>query len=343
MSLDNFSRRCESVSRLSQVLARTCPLEPPRPSAPEGEIPTTRRTQHGLDVGAAAYLFTPGSSLMKTSVLALLAAAFALGPSCATATTMLGEGVSSDVNAVPPVTQSYSTYTAADLATPHTVSSSVVAYGSSSNGSITGMAGSFNMLAYSHADNPFTNGCTTCGTLVSQQHDNGGFTDAIHLTSATLAVGTPVDLHVTMNIASSVTSSQAQSLYLDSSYVVQFMVSNFANSVSLFDDGPGYGTEVHSGVLHTFVGQTIDLTSSFAFFTYAEYLDQTVRTIQANLESSFYVDSLDPAVTVAADSMHDYATPVSAVPEPSPVMLLLAGLVAVGGLSSFRRNAANGK
>jgi hypothetical protein len=246
----------------------------------------------------------------------------------------LGIGASAGVNAVyPGDSDSYSSFDPAQVAVTHSVSSSVTGYGSASNGSMQGTAGHFSMQAYSLAVDPLAHGCSQCGTLVSQQTDSGGFTDSLLLSSATLATGTPVDLLFTMNLSQSFSASQAQSVYLRAGYQAQLIVSDAHQSASLFDDGPGGYPDVFSIVLHTAVGQTVSMNGATQIGTYAEYIDQTARSITEWASVDFHADALTAGVVLSSVSGHDYAAPP--VPEPAAWLMMALGLP----LLALRRRA----
>ncbi len=264
---------------------------------------------------------------MKTIFVPLAGVAVALAAMASANAATFGEGTSSGIDVAPPGdVQTYSTSNAADVAALHSVSSTTSAYGSSSQGSIDGMAGSFVMQASTQVVDPTPHGCLGCVPLVSQTTDNGGFTDTLHLTSATLADGTPVDLQVSMALTHSDSSSEPYSLYLKGGYLSSFIV----GALGLSDDGAGPGPDVDVGVVHTFVGQTINLSGAMLLGTYAEFLDQDARTIQWQATTRYFVDSLTGGVSISSDSGHDYATSaVSPVPEPQEWALLLAGAAAI--------------
>jgi hypothetical protein len=278
---------------------------------------------------------------MKSLVRPLVAAGLAIaaatsahgGPS-------LGAGSQAGIDAAPPGdVQTYSTFNPSDVATSHSLTTSSSAFGSAANGSLVASAGSMTMHSYSSVVNPNANGCS-CSLLVAQQDDKASFTDRVVLSSATLAVGTPVDLLVSMVSHDSFSSSQPTSLYLKAGYLADFIV----GAVSLYANDPVQFPNLGSAVLHAFVGESIDLSASMELGTYAEYIDATARSISGDATTQFHLDPLSGGVTVVSDSGHDYATAaVSAVPEPSELALLLAGFAAIGGVGTLRRRAANGR
>lgn len=253
----------------------------------------------------------------------------------------LGMGASAGVNAVyPGDSHSYSTFDPVQVASLHTVSSSITGFGSASNGWMQGTAGHFVMQAYSLAVDPLANGCSNCGTLVSQQTDSGGFTDALLLSSTTLAVGAPVDLLFTMALSRSFSASQALSNVLTAGYQAQLIASDAHHSVSLFDDGAGGYPDGFSIVLHSTVGQTVSLNSSTQIGTYAEYIDQTARSVTEQVSVDFHVDALTAGVTLSSASGHDYAAPP--VPEPAAWLLLGLGLPLLAARRGMGRQRADG-
>jgi hypothetical protein len=235
----------------------------------------------------------------------------------------LGIGASAGVNAVyPGDSHSYNTVDPAQVASPHSVSSSINGYGSASSGSMTGTAGHFSMQASSLAVDPLANGCPNCGTLVSQQLDQGGFTDTLLVGSATLSLSTPVDLLLTMTLSQTFSASQALSNYLTAGYQAQLYAFETNQTVFLFTDGPGGNPDVFSIVLHSAVGHTVNLNSSAQAGTYAEYFDQTARSVSEQVDVDFYIDAITAGATLSSVSGHDYAAP----PVPEPAVWLLLGL-----------------
>jgi hypothetical protein len=275
---------------------------------------------------------------MKTPFLSMALLSVALAAASGAHAATFGAGSSAGINALPSGdVKTYSTLDPAQLVATHTLNTASSGYGSTASGNVIATTGSATMHSFSSVVDPFANGCSNCGLLVAQQSDNAGFSDRIVLSSATLAVGTPVDLEVSMATQHSFSSSQALSLYLTAGFQSQFIV----GGVSLYYNDPLQFPNVASGVLHTFIGQTIDLSAETILGTYAEYIDSTARSVTGDASAQFYIDPLEGGVTVSSDSGHDYATAaVAAVPEPSQLALLLAGFAAIGGVRQFRRNAS---
>ena len=251
--------------------------------------------------------------------------------------------VTSNVASASPVTQNYSTTSPIDLATTHTLSTTVTSYGSTANGWAEGGAGVIRMDASVHVEAAV--GYVPQGYFLQQsaQSSGIGITDQLHVNSTVLAVGTPVDLTVTLSFAQTVTLSESASMYLGGGYFATY-AANASNGDSVYltangqDDVNATGS---SAILHTFVGQYINLTESMSGGASATYIDGVVRNGHADASHSahFYVDSLTGGVDLSADSGHDYATSASPVPEPSPTALLLAGAGLIGWISRRRAQA----
>jgi hypothetical protein len=237
--------------------------------------------------------------------------------------------VTSNVASSSPVTLNYTTSTAADLATTHTLGTTLTSYGSFANGWAEGGAGVIRMDGFVHVEAAV--GYVPPGYFLQQagQSSGIGITDQIHVNSATLAAGTPVDLTVTLSFAQTVTLSEPASMYLGGGYFASY-AANAGNGDSVYltangqDDVNATGS---SAILHTFVGQYINLAESMSGGVNATYIDGVVRNGHADASHSahFYVDSMTSGVDLSADSGHDYTGGLSPVPEPSKTALMLAG------------------
>jgi len=251
--------------------------------------------------------------------------------------------VTSNVASSSPSTQNYSTATAADLATTHTLSTTVTSYGSFANGWAEGGAGVIRMDGFVHVEAAV--GYVAPGYFLQQagQSSGIGITDLIHVNSTTLAAGTPVDLMTTLSFAQIVTLSEPTSMYLTGGYFATY-AANASNGTSVYltangqDDVNATGS---SAILHTFVGQYINLAESMSGGVSATYIDGVVRNGHADASHSahFYVDSMTSGVDLSADSGHDYTSSVSSVPEPSSTALMLAGAGLLGWVARRRGHA----
>jgi hypothetical protein len=248
--------------------------------------------------------------------------------------------VTSNVASGSPVTQNYSTATSADLATTHTLSTTVTSYGSSASGWAEGGAGVIRMDGSVHVEAAV--GYVSQGYFLQQSAQNSGvgITDQIHVNSTTLAVGTPVSLMVTLSFAQTITLSEPASMYLGGGYFATY-AANASNGDSVYLTANGQDNVNATGssaILHTFVGQYINLVESMSGGVSATYIDGVVRNGHADASHSahFYVDSVTSGVNLSADSGHDYMTSTSSVPEPSSMALLLAGAGLIGWVTRRR-------
>lgn len=276
----------------------------------------------------------------RSRALQALAAAALCSSGIAAHAAGMNMAVTSNVASSSPVTQNYSTATAADLATTQTLSTTVTSYGSFAYGWAEGGAGVIRMDGTVHVVAAV--GYVPQGYFLqeAQQNSGVGITDQIHVNSTTLAAGTPVDLTVTLSFAQIVALSEPTSLYLAGGYFATY-AANAGNGTSVYLTANGQDNVNATGssaVLHTFVGQYINLAESMSGGVRATYIDGVVRTGHADASHSahFYVDSLTSDVTLSADSGHDYMSSVSSVPEPSSAALLLAGVGLIGWVARRR-------
>src|SRR5450432_39530 len=236
-------------------------------------------------------------------------------------------GLTSDVNIVPgPDIETFHTSVAAQLASTHVVTSTRSGFGSTSSGSTDASAGLISMHSSSNAVDPVAHGyVTTEDMMVTQQHDTATLTETLQVLSTTLALNAPVDLLFSLSFAQTVTSSEPLSGFMTAGYQAALSASD-----QLVDGLQLNSTALTTGILHTFVGQTINLSQTMFGGTDAEFFDATARSVEADATGHFYIDSLTSGVTLAAQSGHDYATPMAApVPEPSSLALLSGGLLLV--------------
>lgn len=273
--------------------------------------------------------YLPRHRVLRT----LIAAAVCSGALAAHAASMNIVTTSSLASGLPS-TQNYSTSTSADLATTHVISTTLTSYGSSASGWAEAGAGVIRMDGSVHVVQAV--GYVSSGNFYQQggQQSGAGIIDQVHVNSTTLANGTPVDLLLTLSFAQIVTLSEAASLYLGGGYYATY-AANAGNGTSAYLTANGIDNVNATGasaVLHTFVGQYINLAESMSGGVGAVYIDGVERSGHADATHSahFFVDSLTDGVSLSADSGHDYATSVSSVPEPSSVALMLAGAGLIG-------------
>jgi hypothetical protein len=236
-------------------------------------------------------------------------------------------GLTSDVNIAPGSDiETFHTLVAAQLALPHVVTSTRSGFGSTSSGSTEVSAGLISMNASSNAADPVAHGYVTNQDLmVTQQTDTATLTETLQVLSTTLALNAPVDLLFTLSFAQAVTSSEPLSGFMTAGYQAALSAND-----QLIDGLQLNSTALTTGILHTFVGQTIDLSQTMFGGTDAEFFDATERSVEADATGHFYIDTLTSGVTLAAESGHDYATPTAApVPEPSSLALLSGGMLLV--------------
>ena len=276
----------------------------------------------------------PRFGLRAVHTLHVIAAAALCSSAVAAHAAGMNMVVTSNVASSSPVTQNYSTTTASDLATTHTLATTSTSYGSNANGWAEGGAGVIRMDSAVHVEAAV--GYVPQGYFLqeAQQNSGVGITDQIHVNSTTLALGTAVDLTVTLSFAQIVSLSEPASLYLAGGYFATYQA-NAGNGTSVYLTANGQDNMNATGssaILHTFVGQYINLAESMSGGVRATYIDGVVRSGHADASHSahFYVDSLTDGVTLSADSGHDYASSVTTVPEPSSTALMIAGAGLIG-------------
>ncbi len=271
-----------------------------------------------------------------------LLAAMLCGGACSAHAATLNVTATANMASGLPDTQTYTTAVAADLFATHTVSTSIVSFGSSASGWAEGGAGVIRMDALVHVVNAANFGYQPQGNFIQSggQNNSVGLTEQLIVNSATLPAGTPVDLLFTLSFAQTVTLSQAASMYLGGGYYAAFAANpQYGVAVNLVangvDDVNATGSSV---VMHTLVGGYINVTESMSGGVGATYFDSTERSGEADASHSahFYVDALTAGVSIGSESGHDYST-ASSVPEPGAAALFMSGLACLGGLVRRRR------
>ncbi|WP_082580450.1 PEP-CTERM sorting domain-containing protein [Pelomonas sp. Root1444] len=199
------------------------------------------------------------------------------------------------------------------------------------------------------------------GTPVAAGGFSGRFEDAVLLSSATLAAGTPVqfvytvDLHATSNGAGHA-GPQFSGYDSGSFYFHYFLRSSSGGAAidtmyhypnGLYQKVPGSSFRFPitvSGVIGEVVafGAEISLGADDRAGWYGDgagnlswYGDVQETHLDASNTARFYLDAFTPGLDLLAESGHNYAT--SAVPEPGSWILLALGLGTLGGI--MRRQA----
>ncbi len=158
-----------------------------------------------------------------TTVMTVAALATSLAATHASAAS-LSVSVATGVNYAPPgTTDGFSSNLAADLATPHMVSSSADAYGSSTSGWAESEAGLIRMYATAHVVDPYANGLPSNvdSRINAQANELSVITETVQVTSNTLAAGAPVDLLFGLSFSQTLTASEPLSSFLDGGFSLE--------------------------------------------------------------------------------------------------------------------------
>jgi PEP-CTERM motif len=275
---------------------------------------------------------------MKTKAISLLALASLAACAASAATLDMSAGSSSTGG---PVVNSLSLPNYNGSA--HTVSSTVNAQGIA-DGWITAAPGNFQSLAHVHVGNPLEN---------AQQNNSATVLDRLFVSSATLPLGTPVDLSLSMSLGGFTTyfespvPSSGANIYLDGGYAAYLeansTLTNHQTAFSLITDingaPSGISSATASGVLHSAVGAEVGFYQKVFLNNMAFFIDGQTRDMKLDFSNGFhfFADSLNPAVTLSSQTGHNYS--ITAVPEPGSVPMWLAGVGALGWLVRRRRES----
>jgi hypothetical protein len=174
------------------------------------------------------------------------------------------------------------------------------------------------------------------------ERNYAGVVDLLHVTSATLPVGTPVDL--SMNLAFNITyTSNGLTNNMPVGVNATFSANDGSHSAALHTDGPtqangwwGSGGDVVSTVFTTRVGADVALDQRLAIDGQVSFVSGYGQhlTLDASHTALYFVDA--PAgVFLTSATGHNYNSNAAAVPEPASTTLLLAGMLWL----KFRRKA----
>jgi len=213
--------------------------------------------------------------------------------------------------------------------------------GGQSDGWIAAAAGSFHSLAHAHVGAP--------GETASQSN-HAGVIDQLFVNSASLALGTPVDLSFSMmydgftSYLQSPDPINGPNMYIVAILEMSLAANSTKTSHQLYlplisNNGLPNGASAQSisGVLHSVVGDTINFQQLLTLGAGAQFFDGETRDVTADFSNTFqfFADSLNPAVTLSSQTGHDYS--ISAVPEPGSAPMLVAGCGLLGWLVRRRR------
>jgi len=170
-----------------------------------------------------------------------------------------------------------------------------------------------------------------------QAYNYAGILDSVHVSSATLAVGTPVDLQLNLAFTIGFASSGLTN-FMPVSVGASFGANDGTHSAYMSTDGPtqpngwwGSVPDTVSAVLHTTVGADVALDQRLSISGQVSFVDGYGQqlTIDASHTARYFVDA--PAdVLLTSATGHAYAS-LSPVPEPGSAALLLAGTALLAG------------
>jgi hypothetical protein len=183
---------------------------------------------------------------------------------------------------------------------------------------------------------------TATDSALVAERNYAGVVDVLHVSSATLAPGTPVTL--TLNMAFTIGYSfDGPTLYMPVGINSTASLNDGTNYGVVQSDGPaqangwGQGVDVTSLLFPTTVGADVTLDQRLSIDGSVGYVAGFGQklTIDASHTALYFVDAPAGVVLTSATG-HEYAL-AAAVPEPASVALLLAGACLLVGV---RRRAA---
>ena len=164
---------------------------------------------------------------------------------------------------------------------------------------------------------------------------SGIWDDSLVVTSATLAVGTPVDLLFTLTVNGTLSCTGTGSTVSD---IASFGAGN--NSITLSSQTCNSVLKGTQGFVEsTTVGADLQIQGQLAAVAGASGFNPDFSASTATVDppsSDFFIDSLTPGATYTTGSGNTYFSPIVSAPEPSTVMLLGSGLVALLGILKLK-------
>jgi hypothetical protein len=156
----------------------------------------------------------------------------------------------------------------------------------------------------------------------------GMWQDSLVVTSATLAAGTPVDLLFTLTVNGTLSCTGMGSTVSD---IISFSTGDNSTSFSRQTcNSVLKGTQTF--VEATTVGADLQIGGQLRAVATASGFNPDFSASTASVDppsSVFFIDSLTPGATYTTGSGNTYFTPIVSAPEPSSVLLLGSGVLAL--------------